>query len=382
MGYPDSNNGSPEGGFPDGISCVGILLIAALLVVILGAGIRAWADGRDSETTATTPITILAESEQSAAVTETVAPVTPTESPTLAPTIAEPATATPLPTSTAPTIDTPTPSAVVVTLSIPTNTPSSTASVQPTESPTESPTETPKLPPLPTPFGVYSWTLKVPIMMYHYISEPPEDADVYRVDLSVTPEDFRAQLQYLVDNGYEAIDLYDLSLAIVNKRELPPKPVIITLDDGYRDNYENAFPILKEMGLTATFFIPTDFIDKGDPNYMTWEMVEEMAEAGMRPESHSKTHPDLRDQERDFLVWEILGSQETLEAHIGYRPRYFAYPGGRYDEAVIEVLDEIGVWGAVVTAGGKWHGFNDRFEWTRIRIRNTTTLEELADLVG
>jgi peptidoglycan/xylan/chitin deacetylase (PgdA/CDA1 family) len=218
--------------------------------------------------------------------------------------------------------------------------------------------------------------------MYHYVSEPPEDADEYRVDLSVTPEDFQAQLQYLVDNGYETIDLYDLSLAIVNKRELPPKPVIITLDDGYRDNYENAFPILKEMGLTATFFIVTDFIDKGNPNYMTWEMVEEIAEAGMRPESHSKTHPDLRDQEQDFLVWEILGSQETLEAHLGYRPRYFAYPGGRYDEAVIEILDEIGAWGAVVTAGGKWHGFNDRFEWTRMRIRNTTTLEELADLVG
>jgi peptidoglycan/xylan/chitin deacetylase (PgdA/CDA1 family) len=218
--------------------------------------------------------------------------------------------------------------------------------------------------------------------MYHYISIPPEDADQYRLDLSVSPEAFREQMTYLHQQGYNTIDLYDLSRAIADKQELPPKPIIITLDDGYRDNYENAFPVLEEYGMTATFFVVTDFIDRGHPDYMTWPMIDEMARSGMRFEPHSKSHPDLRGQDREFVIFQLLGSRETLEAHLDYRPRYFAYPSGRYDDQVLAIVEELDYWGAVTTAGGIWHGFNDRFEWTRVRIRNVTSLEEFADFVG
>jgi len=217
--------------------------------------------------------------------------------------------------------------------------------------------------------------------MYHYISDPPEDADKYRLDLSVPSERFREQMQLLVDNGYEVVDLYDLSLAVADLYELPAKPVVITLDDGYRDNYDNAYPILQEMGLKATFFITTDFIDQNNPNYMNWQMIEEMSSSGMRFEPHSKTHPDLTEHDRDFVIWEVLGSAETLQAHTGQRPRYFAYPGGRFDDEVIEIVAELDFWGAVTTYGGNWHGLEDRYEWTRLRVRNTTTLNEFAALV-
>jgi peptidoglycan/xylan/chitin deacetylase (PgdA/CDA1 family) len=249
------------------------------------------------------------------------------------------------------------------------------------EAATELPLPT-KPPPLPTPSGIYSWTLQVPILMYHYISEPPEDADKYRVDLSVAPQDFEAQMSYLAENGYETVDLYDLSLAIAAKRELPPKPVIITLDDGYVDNYENAFPILQAHDMEATFFVVTQFIDEGREGYLDWDMVEEMAAAGMRIEPHSKTHPDLSEAEREYVVYEALGSQETIAAHIGYTPRYFCYPGGDYNEETMSIIEELDFWGAVTTAGGKWHGFDDRFEWSRVRMRNTTALLEFADMVN
>ncbi len=239
-----------------------------------------------------------------------------------------------------------------------------------------------KLPPLPTPSGVYSWTLKVPILMYHYISVPPDNADKYRRDLSVTPVEFERQMSYLAENGFETVDLYDLSLAITSKKELPEKPVIITFDDGYVDNFENAFPILQNRGQKATFFVITDFIDKERPGYLDWEMIEEMADAGMRIESHSKTHPDLSIAERDYIVYEILGSQETIAAHIGYSPRYFCYPGGRYNEEVKTIVEELGFWGALTTEDGKWHGFDNRFEWSRIRMRHTTTLPEFADMIA
>jgi peptidoglycan/xylan/chitin deacetylase (PgdA/CDA1 family) len=218
--------------------------------------------------------------------------------------------------------------------------------------------------------------------MYHYISTPPEDADEYRVDLSVTPQNFRAQMQYLVDNGYTAVDLYKLSLAITDKERLPERPVIITFDDGYTDHYTNAFPVLQEFGLVGTFFVITDFADNGVPGYMNWDMIEEMAAAGMRIESHSRTHADLRERGRDFLVWQMLGSQQTLAAHIGYMPRYFGYPGGRYDEETIAALKDLDFWGAVTTAFGKAHDFDDRYEWARVRMRYTTTLPLFADFVA
>jgi len=290
--------------------------------------------------------------------------------PTLAPTATN--TPTPLPTSTATATPTPT------------HTPTPTSTFLPGV-PTFTPepaTATPTPLPLPTPHDGLSQTVRVPILMYHYISIPPEDADVYRTDLSVTPDNFRAQMIYLAQNGYTPIDFYDLSLAITGHIGLPPKPVIITLDDGYRDQYDNGFPVLREFGFTATIFLVTEFVDKGYEPYVTWEMVEEMAAAGIRFEPHSRTHADLRDRDRDFLVWEILGPQETLAAHLGYTPRYFSYPIGWYDEAVITMLQELDFWGAVTTARGKEHGFDDRYEWARLRVRYTTPLPEFIDLVA
>ncbi|MDT8306037.1 MAG: polysaccharide deacetylase family protein [Anaerolineae bacterium] len=236
--------------------------------------------------------------------------------------------------------------------------------------------------PLPTPITGLTRTVAAPILMYHYISEPPEDADIYREDLSVTPSAFREQLQYLMANGYTVVDLYDLVLGVSGKTSLPEKPVVITFDDGYLDQYTNAFPVLKEFGVTGTFFIITEFVDSGNPAYMSWPMIEEMAAAGMRIESHSKSHPDLSEAERDEAIWQILGSQETIAAHIGYTPRFFCYPGGRYTEETIEILQELDFWGAVTTAGGVMHSHENRYEWKRIRIRNTTTLPVFAAILN
>lgn len=234
---------------------------------------------------------------------------------------------------------------------------------------------------LPTPSGTYSWTLKVPILMYHYVSDPPAGADEYRVDLSVSPAAFREQMTYLRDNGYTPIDLYALSTAIVGSTELPDKPVIITFDDGYSDNYHNAFPILQEFGFKGTFFVISEFIDRGREGYMDWGMIEAMARAGQRIESHSRTHPNLTEKDHAGLIWEILGAQETIAAHIGYRPRYFCYPGGDYNEATIQLLRELDYWGALTTASGSWHGFNNRFEWERLRLHNFTTMADFIRLV-
>lgn len=285
-------------------------------------------------------------------------------------------------------IETPTIFATVTEVVEGDGTPTATVMIQPAVgeetavfSPPSSNTHNTPFPPLPTPQGTSNWTLKVPILMYHYISEPPADADIYRIDLSVTPNNFREQMAYLAENGFQTIDLYDLSAAITSQIDLPPKPVIITIDDGYRDAYENAFPILQEFGLKATFFVAPEFVDQEHEAYMNWPMIEELASSGMRIESISKTHADLSGQDRNFLIWQILGAQETIAAHIGYTPRYFAYPYGRYDAETIQLLEELNFWGALTTVSGHTHSFSNRFEWTRVRIQHDTQLAGFIELV-
>lgn len=304
--------------------------------------------------------TAVANANTPTAETNALSTVPPT------PTIANTATPTHTPTPT----NTPTPSA----------TPTATITPNPAWTATPSPTA----PPLPTPQDGSNSTITVtvPILMYHYISVPPEGADAYRLDLSVSPDNFRAQMQYLADKGHTPVDFYTLSRIITNHEPLPPKPVILTFDDGYLDNYQNAYPILQAFGFVGTFFIPTEFIDTNREGYMTWAMIEEMAANGHRFEPHSRTHPDLRARSNEYLIWEILGPQETLAAHIGYTPRYFSYPSGRYDDNVLAMVQRLAFWGAVTTFRGDQLGYENRYVWPRLRVRNNTPLAEFADLVN
>jgi peptidoglycan/xylan/chitin deacetylase (PgdA/CDA1 family) len=224
-------------------------------------------------------------------------------------------------------------------------------------------------------------TARVPILMYHYISVPPADADQYRLDLSVTPWDLDAQLGWLAANGYHSITLHDLLYHLTLGWPLPEKPVIITFDDGYRDAYENAFPILKKYGLIGTFFIITDRITFGEAAYMTWEQVIEMHNAGMDIQSHTRTHPDLRGVSEEELLWQLLGSREALEARLGKQVRFFCYPAGRYDDNAIRAVQQYGYWAAVTTEYGATHTQGNLFTLKRVRIRSADTLDSFANKV-
>jgi peptidoglycan/xylan/chitin deacetylase (PgdA/CDA1 family) len=217
--------------------------------------------------------------------------------------------------------------------------------------------------------------------MYHYISEPPADADIYRRDLSVTPADFEAQLAWLRSQGYESTTLTDLVYHLALGWPLPQKPVILTFDDGYRDNYTNAFPLLKRYGYVGTFFLVTRPIDYGDPAYLSWDMVKEMHRAGMDFQPHSYRHFDLRGKDVDFLVYEIVGSKEAIEARTGETARFFSYPSGSYDQQTVAVLESAYFWGAVTIGQGATHASDSLFELARIRIRGDHTLQDFVELM-
>lgn len=268
---------------------------------------------------------------------------------------------------------TPTPTPTATFTPTPTLTPTPTTTPTPTSTPTPTPTPTP----YPTPDG-QARSARVPILMYHYLSVPPSDADIYRQDLSVTPENFEQQLRYLTENGYTTITLKDLVYHLTRGYPLPERPVILTFDDGYRDNFLHAYRLLRRFNSVGTFFLITSFIDENRPEYLTWGQVRVMHQGGMNFGSHTYTHPDLRGQSADYVVWQIVGSQEAIAERIEEPVRFFCYPAGSYDQQVIDVLRSANFWAAVTTQQGDRHTSDGLFELERIRIRGDDTLEDFA----
>ncbi len=224
--------------------------------------------------------------------------------------------------------------------------------------------------------------IRVPILMYHYVSPLPPNADQFRVELTISPEAFRAHAEYLFFEGYSTISFYQLNEALLNGLPLPPKPIILTFDDGYIDHYTNVLPTLQERGFTATFFIITGLVDAADPAYLSWEQIQEMAAAGMDIEPHTKNHLSLREREYDFLVYEMLGSIESLRAYLGRTPHILAYPVGQFDEETLTVARQLPIWRAVTTQPGRYHTTDNRLELDRVRITGGMSAAGLASLLN
>ena len=305
-------------------------------------------------------------------------PATPTPTATLTPTVTS--TATPTATSTAtgtPTLTaTPMPTGTATLTGTPTATPSpsATGTATHTATATETPTPTPLL---PTPDGVYREAV-VPILMYHYISAPPPDADELRRDLSLPPESLAAQLAYFREAGYTTITFYDLALHLQRGAPLPAKPLILSFDDGHKDHFANAFPLLQEYGFIGTFFPITGFADEGRPEYLSWDDIRAMGAAGMEIGTHSYSHPDLRGQTVDFLVWQSLGPKQAVEERTGKPVTAFCYPLGYYDEQVMAVIRSAHYWTGITTRQGVRHTSDGMLELARVRVRGDDTVEDLA----
>ena len=155
---------------------------------------------------------------------------------------------------------------------------------------------------------------------------------------------------------------------------LPAKPIIITFDDGYRDAFTDAFPLLHKYDFVATFFIITRLADEEREEYLSWSEIEILHEAGMEIGSHSYTHPDLGGKSYDYIVWQVLGSKEAIEARIKEPLRFFFYPSGKYDQQVEDVLKSAGFWGAVTINPGAHQSSERVFELQRIRVRGSYNL--------
>ncbi|NLV73530.1 MAG: polysaccharide deacetylase family protein [Chloroflexi bacterium] len=235
--------------------------------------------------------------------------------------------------------------------------------------------------PQPTPDGQIR-SVRVPILMYHYISELPPDADKWRVDLTVSPENFESHLRWLSENGYQSITLADLLMALQTGAPLPEKPIIITLDDGYRDAYVHAFPLLKQYNMRATVFVITSLLDENNVDFLSWDMATEMSAAGIDIESHTVYHPDLRDSDYERLRHELVESRLAIEAHTHIPSRFLCYPSGLYNPDVMQAVRESGYWAGITTMQGTLHTNANLWEIKRVRVRDNATTEQLLALIA
>ena len=170
---------------------------------------------------------------------------------------------------------------------------------------------------------------------------------------------------WLKENDFNTLTLDEAMIALEND-SIPENPVVITFDDGYIDNYENAFPILKENNIKATFFIITTFVDNG--YYMSYDMLKEMQNTGMEIENHTVDHVRLSLLSRENIYNEIKSGQEFLRDNIGASGDYLAYPFGWYSNKVINIANELNIKAAVTIHKGKISFKSNRYKLKRIEI--------------
>lgn len=183
-----------------------------------------------------------------------------------------------------------------------------------------------------------------PVIYYHSIKTIPNN------ELGMPPEEFEKQISYLAEHGYHSISSQQLYNYYYNKGSLPSRPIMITFDDGYMDNYTTAFPILKKYGFTATVFLIVKKV--GDPNCLTWKEVKELDQEGWDIQSHTLTHPDLTKISSHLLEQELVDSKAILEKELGKPIQFFAYPSGKHNDAVVQGVKNAGYLMAFSTLKG------------------------------
>lgn len=210
----------------------------------------------------------------------------------------------------------------------------------------------------------------VPILMYHSISY--ENGSFF-----VTPENLAKQMEYIKRKGYEVITLDELVRSIKDKRRLKRNKVVITLDDGYEDNFIYAYPVFKKFGFAAIVFLPTDYM--GRKGFLNWGQIRVMSKNKISFGGHTRTHLYLGDVSDVRVLWdEIAGSKKAIEQEMGAPADYFCYPVGGFNEKVKEIVRQSGYKGACTTNRGSDRFNGNIYELGRVKVTNSDMTKPLA----
>ncbi|GLW12355.1 polysaccharide deacetylase [Microtetraspora sp. NBRC 13810] len=229
---------------------------------------------------------------------------------------------------------------------------------------------------------------RVPILMYHSVSERPNDETR---PLAVRPSDFADQLGYLRDHGFTPITFGALVTALHEDdgRDLPARPVVLTFDDGYADFHTEALPLLEKAGAPATVFLTTGWLaDAGQDaagrpldTMLTWSQAAEAASCGVELGGHSHSHPQLDQLSDADLREELRRNKALIEDRLGLPVPTMAYPYGYSSARVRREVARAGYTAACAVANDVASGRDDVFTIPRLTIAKGTTLSTFGRAV-
>jgi peptidoglycan/xylan/chitin deacetylase (PgdA/CDA1 family) len=223
------------------------------------------------------------------------------------------------------------------------------------------------------------------VLCYHIVQSPQDPR------MEVSRDVFIQQMRYLAMTGYNVIPLRDLYDYTMGKRpSLPKNAVVITIDDGWRSTYTEAFPEMKRLGFPFTVFIYPKIIGQ-TPYAMTWKQIKEMADAGVDVQSHTyshgfltrRRHPDVNDQQ--YAAWlerELTESKRILEKETGKSVSFLAYPYGDYDHKVAASAAKAGYDAALTCEYGRVRRGSDPLRMRRVAIEKSMDFAMYRRLLG
>lgn len=227
-------------------------------------------------------------------------------------------------------------------------------------------------------FSSYSWASEqttgyengVPVLAYHCVVA----TEGY---LSVSPQEFDKQMKMLKDGGFHPISPEKLIAYLKGGiTKLPNKPIVLTFDDGYEDNYLYALPILKKYGFEAAVFVISQKI--GQPGYLSSQEIKELEKNNIHIGSHTMNHLNLTQLDSLSLNKELKVSKKEIEKVTDRKVDVFAYPYGIFDLASVEELKASGYQGAFTLLTGLNRPFvDDVYFIRRIPIFSYTDFEGL-----
>lgn len=219
----------------------------------------------------------------------------------------------------------------------------------------------------------------VPVILYHRIAPDSERRNSIP-DLVLAPEIFERQLSVLKAAGWTTVTAATLAEHLRSNEPLPPKTMVVTIDDGYADGYTHALPILQRLGFVATFYVITSRIDH--LNYLSVAQIQEMAAVGMEIANHTSHHRPPKTFDARALALEVSDAQEQLRAWLGTAPTTFAYPFGLHPRALVRAVGAAGISLAFTTAEGFSHPQSSALLAPRVRIPIGATRAQILRLFG
>lgn len=218
----------------------------------------------------------------------------------------------------------------------------------------------------------------VPILMYHVIAPPPPGAPF--PGLYVPRAEFAAQMRALAAAGFHAITLDALRRARLGLAGLPPHPIVISFDNGYRSQYTAALPVLRRLGWVGDENLQLSGLPPRQGGLSRRE-VSGLLHAGWELDTQGYSHADLPALDPARLAREVVLGARLIERRFGVRPLWFCYPSGRYDAEVIAAVKAAGFVGATTVVPGWATPADDPYRLPRLRVLAGTTPAGLLALV-